>query len=120
MPPTITESAALDRLRALCDDGQHLVSVVATGADDARRYYATIRVWDHPDADGLRVLCIQNAQLVAEWSDMSDTFLSGSYRQRFAAGDGDVARALASALAGTAAQIDGETVGTRETGYSEP
>ena len=105
---------AVDRVEQLADAGQDVVAVVKTGETDARDFYAVVRVWDHPDEPETSVLSLQNAQLVAEWSDMSDTWLSGGYRQRVPDDDGTVARQLAQGLAATAAQQDAGAVGSRD------
>jgi hypothetical protein len=119
MTPDIDADDAEDRIRSLMDDREDLISITRTGASEAAAYYAVVRSWPHPDESGLRIVNIQNVQLVAEWSDMSDTFLSGGYRQRVPDGNGDIMRSLASALAGAAAQADAGSLGSREVSYED-
>jgi hypothetical protein len=122
----MTEALDLDpadaerRIRLLCDKGQTVEAIVRTATTEARAFYATVRMWKHPSEPGMRILNVQNAQLAAGWSDMSDTFMSGSgFRQRVPADSGDVARALAQGLAATAARQDANALGDRGTEYRD-
>ena len=110
----VSPQEATERVEELADAGQTVVAAVRTGETDARDFYAVVREWPHPEEPGTRILCIQNAQIVAEWSDMSDTWLTGSYRQRVPEDNGAVARALAKSLAATAAQQDAGALGERD------
>jgi len=103
-----------DRITALLDPEQRLISIIKTGETDAREFYTVVRCWPHPEAPGMVVLNVQNAQLTADWSDMSDTFLSGGWRQRIPADDGTLLRSLAQELASAAAQADAGTLGSRD------
>lgn len=105
---------AKQRITDLLDADQKLVSIVRTGSTDARTFYTVVRTWDHPEEPGMKVLNVQNAQLTADWSDMSDTFLSGGWRQRVPADDGTLLRTLAQELAGAAAAADAGTLGDRD------
>jgi len=102
------------RISDLLDPEQRLISIVKTGETEAREFYTVVRCWDHPDEPGMKELNVQNAQLVKEWSDMSDTFLSGGWRQRVPADDGTLLRTLAQELASAAAQADAGTLGSRD------
>jgi len=106
------EAEERDRIEALCDDNQTVHSITRTSSPNkARAFYCVVRTWPHPEESDLEILCIQNAQLTASWADMSDTWLSGSYRQRIKAGDGDGPRQFAQDLAATAARLDAEAYG---------
>lgn len=105
---------AKTRIRNLLDSNQSLVSITKTGSTDARDFYAVVRTWPHPEEAGMQVLNIQNVQLTAEWSGMSDTFLSGGYRQRVPSDNGDLMRSLAQTLATAAAQADAGKLGERD------
>lgn len=106
MTLNISEDDARRRIEALADEGQTVHSITRTGSTDARAFYSVVRTWEHPEETGLSILCVQNAQLAADWADLTDTYLSGSYRQRFETGNGDTARAVAKGLAAAAARID--------------
>jgi len=116
---TLDPAEAERRVEALADPEQDVLSIVRTGGTQARAFYAIVRTWDHPEADETLTLCVQNAQLTAEWSDMSDEWLTGSYRQRVPKGDGESARALAQSLAGAAAQIDRGVTGEKAPDYHD-
>jgi hypothetical protein len=120
----MTEALDLDpedaerRIRSLCDPEQTIEAIARTGTTEPRAYYAVVRTWEHPDEPGMRILNVQNVQLAAEWSRMSDTFVSGGgYRQRVPEDSGDVARSIAQGLAATAARQDAEALGERAPEY---
>jgi hypothetical protein len=113
-----TEDEARQRIEELADDGQTVHDILLLDTTDARAFYAVARTWSHPDEPGLSILCLQVAQLTADWADLTDTFLSGSTRLRYTTGDGNTARSLAQSLAATAARIDADAEG-RPANYNE-
>lgn len=105
--------AAEDRIAALADPNQTVHAVIHTGGTEARAFYAVVRTWPHPDDPDLLTLSLQNAQLTTDWSDMSDTWMSGGYRQRVPKGNGATARAIAQSFAAVAARADADNLGDR-------
>lgn len=117
MAPDIDDVEA--RVRALLDDADDLVAVVETGESDAAQYVLAVVHRPHPDEAGQVIVMERYAQLAADWSDMSDTFLTNGINRRSAEGDGSMARALAESYAALAAQMDGDTVGDRDVVHKE-
>ena len=112
MTPDVEDAEA--RVRSLCDPEDRLTAVIPTGESDAAAYVLAIVERDHPDEDGKTVLMERYAQLAAEWSDMSDTFMKNGINRRQEAGDGTLARHLAKAYGRLAAAQDAGTVGERD------
>lgn len=108
MTYSLTETEARQRIEELADDDQTVRAITHTGETDARAFFAVVRTWPHPEEPDLSIICLQNVQLTAEWADLTDTWLSGSWRQRVPNGDGDTARAIARSLAATGARLDAD------------
>lgn len=65
------------RIAELIDDpADTLLDTMATGDAEHAEYYLVARIRDHEEVEGARVLTLRYAQLTADWSDLSDTFLS--------------------------------------------
>jgi len=114
MTPDVDVEEAEARAEDLRDEDDRLAAVIPTGESEAAAYCLAIVERDHPDAEGKVVLMERYAQLAAEWSDMSDTFMKNGINRRQDAGDGSLARELAQAYAGTAAAQDAGNVGERD------
>jgi hypothetical protein len=112
MTPEVDDAEA--RVEALLDADDKLAAVIPTGESDAAAYYLAVVERPHPDAEGSVILMERYAQLAAEWSDMSDTFLKNGINRRAEAGDGGLARDLAQAYGRVAAAQDADTVGERD------
>lgn len=112
MTPTIADPEA--RVRTLMDDGDELAALIPCGESEAAEFHIAIVERDHPDEDGQSILMERYAQLAAEWSDMSDTFLKNGINRRSPKGDGTLARNLAQAYASTATKVEAGTVADRD------
>lgn len=112
MSADLTSAEAEARIRALLDPSDDLVGLMPTGGTDAAAYYLAVVSREHPDEEGHLVLMERYAQLAAEWSDMSDTWLKNGVNRRVRA-DGleDFAQGLAQMYLNVAAKAEKDALG---------